>query len=166
VKRPLHIVGRLGPALAVAAALAGFATELPDDDSSERLRLEAVAGESRDASTDRLLAASDLIVEGVVVDIAPGRVLTSELDPAAGVATQLVTFSGREVDSDEPTTEYVIEQVVALADGTAATDAVDPLHVGEAGVAFLVNGGTERFPYTAFTGEGAWLPMPATELGR
>lgn len=102
-----------------------------------------------------LAAASDVVVEAVVVDVERGRTITDPERPDVGIATQIAHLE--DLDSGARIT---VEQERSLLDGTPITvNGLPALEVGDHGVAFLIRGGSDEFPYSALVNEQAWLTV-------
>lgn len=137
---------RVGPALAVVAALAvsgGLA--LTDDDgtpqptpASEAAPVPITSDAPRFERLEQLVAASDLVVRGTVVAVEPGRVFG---DPGqAAVRSRLVTLTIDEVVAGSGATgsSLVVEEPGWLDDGTPIeVDGVPASAVGTTVLWFL-----------------------------
>ena len=103
---------------------------------------------------DELVRASDAVVLAEVVGARPGRALGG---PGGGIVTQLFELRVVEVVAGSALETVVLEEVVALGDGTSvAVDGVVAPQVGERGVFFLVAGDANG--YAALVGpQGRYL---------
>lgn len=107
-----------------------------------------------------LVAASDLVVVGVVEDAAVGRAISDPTDPTAGIRTTLYTLQVEDSLVGGPVERLVVEHETALLDGTPITiDGIQPPQVGERGLLFLIAGTTEDFPHYALIGPQGRYPI-------
>ncbi len=119
------------------------------------------------ASLEELVARADLIVVGRVAEVTDGRVLTAADAVDRGLRTQYVRLVVDEVtwaaDGLVVGPEIVIEEVVALADGTPATaGGLRPSRVGDAGLHLLVTATTPDVATFGPVGpQGRYLLDPA-----
>jgi hypothetical protein len=147
------------PAL-IVLAVAGYGVWLLTDDDSAAppAPIDVAAAERAYDTIDQLAGASDLVVQGAVVAIEPGRALTDPADPTAGVRTQLVSVDVESVVKGDAATTVVIEQEATLLDGTPITvNGAAALHDGDRGWFFLIEGDGEQFPYTALTSSDGFV---------
>ena len=109
---------------------------------------------------DEMVAASDLVVRGVIVDVDDGRSITDPANPTVGIRTQLAAVDVDTVFVGDVTGPLVVEQEATLLDGTPVRiNGAVALTVGEAGYLFLVRGDSDEFPYTAIVNEQGWVPV-------
>jgi hypothetical protein len=115
---------------------------------------------------DELALASDRAIVVVVTAIGPGRSIADPTDPDAGITTQLATAEVELVLlGRSPRGTVVIEQEATLLDGTPiVVNGLAPLRAGDRGVAFLVAGGSEEFPYLALVNEQAWFALDGDRI--
>lgn len=152
------------PVAVVALAVAGFVVwSTRDDDVAAPTSVAPVAVTAAGpsfATVAELAAASDRIVVVAVEAVGAGRTIADPGDPDAGIVTQLVTARVERALDDGATGTLVIEQESTLLDGTPiVVNGLPPLTAGDQGVAFLVAGDSEEFPYHALVNEQAWLPF-------
>jgi hypothetical protein len=152
----------LAPVLLVVGA-AGYAVWLATgDDGDEPHTPPAVdvrADEPVLTSPAALADASDLVIDGHVVAIEPGRAITDPTDPTAGVRTQLASVEVEAPVKGDPGDVVVVEQEATLLDGTPITvNGEAPLVVGDTGRFYLVRGDGDEFPYTALTTVEGFVP--------
>ncbi len=104
-----------------------------------------------------LVAASDLVVEGLVTAVDDGRSVSDPSNPEAGVRTQLASLDVQSILPSEASTDaLIVEQEAQLLDGTPITvNGVRPLRVGDHVILMLVRGTSEEFPYTTPVNEQA-----------
>ena len=115
---------------------------------------------------DELALASDRAIVVVVTAVGRGRSIADPTDPEAGIITQLATAEVELVLLGDSTSgTVVIEQEATLLDGTPiVVNGLAPLRAGDRGVAFLVAGGSEEFPYLALVNEQAWFALDGDRL--
>lgn len=94
-----------------------------------------------------LVARADAVVIARVTAIEDGRLLSAPDDPDRVVQTQLAALTVDEVTAGEAPDRLVLEEVVALGDGSPAwVGGLRPAQVGDAGLYLLVRGeGPDRF---------------------
>ena len=107
-----------------------------------------------------LVAASDLVVIGVIEDATVGRAISDPTDPAAGIRTTLYTLDIETSLAGGSVDRLTIEHETALLDGTPITiDGIEPPQVGERSLFFLVAGTTSDFPHHALIGTQGRYPI-------
>lgn len=142
----------------VAAAALWWWRGSTADRPPEPVSIEATGAQF--TTLDQMVAASDLVVRGQIVDVEDGRSITDPANPAVGIRTQLAAVEVVEVLAGGDPGPLVVEQEAALLDGTPVRiNGVDPLAVGEFGYLFLVRGDSDEFPYTAIVNEQGWVPV-------
>lgn len=113
--------------------------------SRDRRPVDIAVVDPPSASLGELVSRTDLVVVGRIVQVAPGRVLSDPGDPDRAVRTQFAQLEVDEVTVGSGAARLVLEEVVALADGTPATVAGSGAsRVGDAGPYMLVRGDDGR----------------------
>jgi len=148
-------VTRWPPLLVVLVAVVSAGWWLLDDNGSVE-PIDITAMTTRFERPDELVGAADLVVEGIVIAVADGRVITDSLDPTVGFETSLATLAiERSLAADAPEV-VVVEQEMRLLDGPPITvNGVAPFALGDHVIVALVVGGTEEFPYSSPVNEQA-----------
>jgi hypothetical protein len=99
---------------------------------------------------DELVAASDLVVEATVTNVADGRTVTAADDPTTGIRTRLYELTVNRTLFGEAPSPLVVEEPAALLDGTqVVVDGMEPLRQGDRAVWYLVAGKGPAQPYYA-----------------
>jgi hypothetical protein len=141
------------PAVAFAAPIIAAATVAGTGlarggDKTPIVRLESNAPVF--ATPDELVAASDLVVEATVTDVADGRTVTAADAPTTGIRTRLYELTVNRTLFGEAPTPLVVEEPAALLDGTpVVVDGMKPLREGDRAVWYLVAGTGPAQPYYA-----------------
>jgi hypothetical protein len=150
--------GVLAPVvLLIVAAIAAAVIMLLDRD--ERPQPVALAAEGPTfESIDELFAAADLVVEGSIESIEPGRTISDPANPDAGLVTSLSQLDISAVFKGDDSEVAVIEQEATLLDGTPiVVNGLIPNETGDTGFWFLIRGTGDEFPYVALLNEQARL---------
>lgn len=114
---------------------------------------------------DDLVAASDLIVIGVVDNAAPGRAISDPTNHSAGIRTTLYTLRIDTTLAGASHNTVTVEHETALLDGTPITiDGVEPPQPGERALLFLVAGTTNDFPHHAIIGTQGRYPIKGSTI--
>ena len=112
-----------------------------------------------------LVAASDLVVIGVIEDAAVGRAISDPTDPTAGIRTTLYTLQIDTLLAGEAADRVTIEHETALLGGTPITiDGIEPPQVGERSLFFLIAGTTNEFPHHALIGSQGRYPINGSTI--
>lgn len=126
-------------AVAVAGAVAAFGAW------RDRRPVDIAVLDAPADGVAELVARADLVVVGRIVQVGPGRVLSDPVAPDRAVRTQLARLEVDEVTVGPPAATLVLEEVVAVADGTPATvGGLRASVVGDAGLYLLVRGEDDR----------------------
>lgn len=139
-----------------------------DSGSPAELHSDAPAYQSLGA----LVAASDVIVVGDVVDVTQGRRITAPETPEAAFVTQYVELRVDAVLRGEAGATVVVEEIVSLGDGTPVeVDGQPASSTGERLLLFLRDGATdgaesadERTAFAAVNGQGRYELSPSNEI--
>ncbi|MDF2732489.1 MAG: hypothetical protein K0S92_1122 [Desertimonas sp.] len=138
----LPVVPLIAGATAVAVAVRS------DDTEPEAIELTSSAADF--TTDDELVAGSDLVVAATVVDIAGGRQISAQDNPAAAVRTRLLVLEVTDVLAGSVSGDVIVEEPATLSDGTPVeVDGMRPLDTGDKALWFLVVGDSEAMPYFA-----------------
>ncbi|WP_424342799.1 hypothetical protein [Ilumatobacter sp.] len=147
------------PILLVSAVAAFAVVGLRGDETtapSTPAAVDIAATGPRFDSLDELVAAADLIVEGRIVAVDAGRVITDPSDPTAGFSTALFQLDVTRSFRGGARAPLIVEQEAALLDGAPITvNGLTANEVGDTGFWFLVRGSADAFPYVALVNEQA-----------
>jgi len=147
------------PVALVVGVAAVFAVSLAAADPAPD-RVDVAASGPRFATMHEMAAASDRVVLVTVVAIGQGRTIADPTSPDTGIITQLATARVDDQMIGTGPRDIVVEQEATLLDATPITvNGVAPLLIGDTGIAFLVVGTSDEFPYAALVNDQAWLAV-------
>lgn len=147
----MHRLARWVPLLIVAVVAVGVAVAYFAQDDATPEPVDVRSDATGFENVEDLAAAADLIVEGAVVAVEDGRVISGSTDSNTGIRTQLAQVEVQLIaeTTGEVPPIVVVEQEAGLLDGTPITvDGVAPLEIGQHVILLLVSGDSEEFPYT------------------
>jgi hypothetical protein len=140
-------------ALVLAVATYGLWVLRGDSDSAGQPAAPISASGQTYGSLADLADAADLVVDGTIVAVDDGRIITDPADPTAGFSTALFQLDVAHVLIGAPTDTVTIEQEAALLDGTRIeVNGLTANRVGDSGIWFLVRG-SDDVPYMAIVNE-------------
>lgn len=153
-RRPLrHKIGAIGVVLALGVGVTGGLWRAIVGPSSEPRTVDApivvVSSGPTYSSLEELVAASDVVVIGRAIAVAPGRLFST--GGRAGIRSQLVTLEvGAVLAGQDPGPTVVIEEEAAIADGRPiVVDGLRPTSSGDQGIFFLIASPDPDVPYYA-----------------